>query len=174
MESRRAWYVASFTVRVKRSKLALTGNLTVLPSASSCAAQLKADGTQAFCQGILGWDMKQWMVCMHDLGLAGIVSEENYELWAAMFGTRPGASYELMPDDCTLLSDLKDWIKKARTANPGRFGVGNPSEMQQTILALWSAILPSSTRIIEDVCRMIRWLQCIVRAVAAVAKVRAL
>ena len=30
------------------------------------------------------------MVCRHAIGLAGLVSDENYALWVAMYGTRPG------------------------------------------------------------------------------------
>ena len=47
------------------------------------------------------------MVCMHDIGMAGLISDDNYALWVAMHETRPGASYELMLLDCTLFSDLK-------------------------------------------------------------------
>ena len=102
------------------------------------------------------------MVCMHDIGMAGLISDENYALWVAMHGTRPGASYELMLLDCTLFSDLLTWVHKAKQLNPARFGVGNPTEMQRTLVALWSANVPSSPRIIEDECRMMRWLLSIV------------
>ena len=47
------------------------------------------------------------MVCMHNIGMAGLISDDNYALWVAMHETRPGASYELMLLDCTLFSDLK-------------------------------------------------------------------
>ena len=131
---------------------------------ANCAtAQLKADGTQTFCADTLQWERKRWMVCMHDIGMAGLVSDENYALWVAMYGTRPGASYELMVLDCTLFSDLLTWVHKAKQLNPARFGVGTPTEMQRTLVALWSANVPSSPRMIEDVCRMMRWLLAIVR-----------
>lgn len=126
------------------------------------AAQLKADSTQSFCEGTLGWHRKRWMVCFTDIGLAGLISGENYALWLALFGSRPGASYELMLLDCTLLSDLQTWLLKAREYNPKTFKIGTPSELQQTLLALWAANVPSSARIIEDLCRLMRWLLAIV------------
>ena len=103
------------------------------------AAQLKADSTQSFCEGTLGWHRKRWIVCLTDIGLAGLISGENYALWLALFGSRPGASYELMLLDCTLLSDLQTWLLKAREYNPKTFKIGTPSELQQTLLALWAA-----------------------------------
>jgi hypothetical protein len=96
------------------------------------------------------------MVCTHDIGLAGLISDENYALWVAMHGTRPGASYELMLLYCTLFSDLVTWVHKAKQLNPARFG--NPIEMHRTLVALWSAKVPSSPRIINNSCRLMRWL----------------
>lgn len=58
--------------------------------ATCTTAQLKADGTQTFCADTLQWERKRWMVCRHAIGLAGLVSDENYALWVAMYGTRPG------------------------------------------------------------------------------------
>jgi len=86
------------------------------------------------------------MVCMHDIGLAGLISDENYALWVAMHGTRPGVSYELMLLYCTLFSDLVTWVRKAKQLNPA--GFGNPIEMQHTLVALWSANVPRSPRVI--------------------------
>jgi hypothetical protein len=65
--------------------------------------------------------------------------------------------------DCTLFSDLLTWVHKAEQLNPARFGVGTATEMQRTLVALWSANVPSSPKLIEDACRMMRWLLAIVR-----------
>ena len=129
-------------------------------------AQLKADSTQSFCEDTLKWEKKRWMVCMNDVGMAGLINDENYALWVALFGTRPGASYELMLLDCTLFSDLLTWVLKAREVNPKTFKIGTPSELQQTLLALWAANVPAAARIIEDLCRMLRWYLSIVRVCA--------
>ena len=103
------------------------------------------------------------MVCTHDIGMAGLISDEHYALWVAMYGTQPGATNELMVLDCTLFSNLLTWVHKAKELNPARFGVGDPTEMQRILAALWSANVPHSPRIIEGVCRMMRWLLAIVR-----------
>ncbi len=90
------------------------------------------------------------MVCVHNTDMAGLISNENYALWVAMHGT---ASYELKLLDCPLFSGLLTSVHKPDSAS-----ASNPTEMQRTLIALWSAIVPSSPRIIEDACRLMRWL----------------
>ena len=107
----------------------------------------RADGTQAFCADTLQCERKRWMVCTHLIGMAGLISDEHYALWVAMYGTQPRATNELMVLDCTLFSNLLTWVHKAKQLNPARFGVGDPTEMQRILAALWSAHVPRSPRI---------------------------
>ena len=76
------------------------------------------------------------MVCTHLIGMAGLISDEHYALWVAMYGTQPRATNELMVLDCTLFSNLLTWVHKAKELNPARFGVGDPTEMQWILAAL--------------------------------------
>ena len=71
------------------------------------------------------------MVCMHDIGLAGLISDENYSLWVAMHGSVVRAH----------VAGLHAVLRPPHLGSPGqaRFGVGNPTEMQRTVVALRSA-----------------------------------